>query len=290
MFSKIKIMRYTEEFSARIERAREALQGADVILIGAGAGLSDAAGIEYSGEKFERDYVEYIERYSFTDLYTSGFYQFPTPEERWAFWAKHIYTCRIEQGALPLYKELLKLVEDRDYFVLTTNVDAQFEMSGFAPERIFATQGDYLYLQCEVGCHDKIYNCREMVDKMLSQTQDCRVPSELVPYCPVCGGAMDMHLRKDKNFVQTEEWYKAAERYETFAKATLNKRVVYLELGVGYNTPGIIRYPFEQMTYNNDKATLVRINRDFSQAIPENKTKTVSFGEDIATIINQLNR
>ncbi len=259
-----------------------------MVLVGAGAGLSAAAGISYSGEKFERDYAEFIERYNFTDLYTSGFYSFASPEERWAYWAKHIYTCRIEQGALPLYKELLKLVQDKDFFVLTTNVYAQFEMSGFAHQRIFATQGDYLYLQCEVGCHDKIYNCEEMVYKMLSSITDCRVPSELIPHCPVCGKAMDMHLRKDGNFVQPKEWYEAAKRYENFAQSSLTKRSIYIELGVGYNTPAIIRYPFEQMTYNNPQATLVRINQDYSQAIPENSSKTVSFDEDMAIVFTKI--
>ncbi len=186
---------------------------------------------------------------------------------------------RLDPCSLPLYKELLKLVQDKNYFVLTTNVDAQFELSGFAPERIFATQGDYLYLQCEVGCHDKIYNCEQMVQKMLASTKVCRVLSDLIPYCPKCGKPMDMHLRKDGNFVQPKEWYDAARRYEIFAQNSLTKRTLYLELGVGYNTPTIIRYPFEQMTYQNPQATLVRINRDHPKAITENAAKTLSFGE-----------
>ncbi len=283
-------MKYTQDYSDKIAQAKKALQDADIVIIGAGAGLSASAGIEYSGKKFELDYREYIQRYNFTDLYSSGFYTFSTLEERWAYWAKHIYTCRIEPGALPLYKELLKLVESKDYFILTTNVDAQFELSGFNIERIFATQGDYLYLQCEIGCHHKIYNCQDLVEKMLASTKECQIPTELIPYCPVCGKPMDTHLRKDGNFVQTKEWYEAANRYEKFAIASLSKRTVYLELGVGYNTPTIIRYPFEQMTHRNNQATLIRINREYPQAISENISKTISFNQDINTIVGELKK
>ncbi len=281
-------MKYTEDYSLRIASFKAALEQAEAVIIGAGAGLSTAAGIEYSGEKFERDYAEYIEKYKFTDLYTSGFYNFPTAEEKWAYWAKHIFTSRIEPGALPLYKELLEVLKHKDYFVLTTNVDGQFELSGFDLQRVFATQGDYLFIQCEVACHDKIYNCQDMVGNMMAQTVDCKVPTELVPVCPVCSEAMDMHLRKDANFVQTSQWYQSARRYEDFAREALKKKTLFLEIGVGYNTPTIIRYPFEQMAYGNTEATLVRINRDEPQAIPENEAKTISFSENVDKIIKDL--
>lgn len=276
-----------EEYNSRILKAKQVIQNADYILIGAGAGLSTAAGLEYSGECFEKNYKEFIEKYNFQDLYSATFYPFRTMEEKWAFWAKLIKLNRFN-NPLKLYQELLELVKDKEHFVITTNADGQFEIAGFEKDKIFAVQGDYSLLQCENGCHNKLYNNKEMVEDWLEFTEDCEIPEDLVPTCPVCGKDMEMNLRKDANFVQDENWYKQSKNYEDFLDRTKNKNVVLLEIGVGFNTPGIIRFPFEQMIYNNLKTTLIRINKDYPQAMLEIKNKTISFNEDTNKIIEDL--
>jgi NAD-dependent SIR2 family protein deacetylase len=277
-----------KNYLERIKRASDAIKEADYILIGAGAGLSDAAGIKYSGMRFTDRFSDFIEKYGFTDLYTSSFYPFETKEEKWAYWARHISLNRFETPATELYKNLFKLVQKKNYFVLTTNVEHQFWKAGFADEKIFATQGDYGHFQCAVGCHEKLYDNEKLVDDMLKQIQDCKIPSELVPKCPVCGGEMDVNLRKDTCFVQDAAWYHASDNYNSYIKAIEGRKVVFLELGVGFNTPGIIRFPFEQMTYQNPNATLVRLNKDYLDGLDKNEDKTISFDEDMMEIISAL--
>ena len=274
-----------DKFVLRLDKAKKAIDEADHIIIGAGAGLSTAAGIEYTGERFERYFKDFIEEYGFTDMYSSGFYPFKTSEEKWAYWARHVFANRYDVGKTDVYQKLLKLVEDKDYFVLTTNVESQFWINGFEDERIFATQGDYGLLQCEKACHDKLYSNESQVMAWLDGTEDFKIPAELVPKCPVCGGEMDLNLRKDNYFVEDEKWHQMKSNYLNFLdKADGN--VVFLEIGVGFNTPVIIRYPFEQMTYNNENTTLIRLNLDYPQAIPENKDKTISFDENVEEILD----
>lgn len=273
-----------EEYKIRIQNAKQAIKNADYILIGAGAGLSTAAGLEYNGEGFQRDYKEFIEKYHFEDLYTASFYPFSSQEEKWAFWARLIKLNRFGEP-LKLYQELLEFVKDKNYFVITTNVDGQFETAGFDKEKIFAVQGDYRFLQCENACHNQLYDNQEMVEEWLKHTKDCKIPSHLVPKCPVCGGNMEMNLRKDANFVQDENWYKQAKQYDQFLDEIKDKNVILLEMGVGFNTPGIIRFPFEQMTYQHLKTTLIRMNKDYPMVSQEIQNKTISFDEDIHQII-----
>lgn len=277
-----------EEYDSRISQAKQAIKQADYIIIGAGSGLSIAAGLLYNGEKFEEDYKEFIEKYNFQDLYSASFYNFKTQEEKWAFFAKMIKLNRYNEKPLKLYEELYKIVKDKEYFVLSTNVDGQFYNSGFDESRIFEVQGDYEYLQCENACHNKLYNNRELVEKWIYNTQNCKIPSNLVMKCPVCGGNMDMNLRKDANFVQDENWYKQLEKYKEFLSKTKNINVVLLEIGVGFNTPGIIRFPFEQMTANNSKTILIRINKYYPMPMLEIENKTISFNEDTNKIIEDL--
>lgn len=276
-----------EEYNSRILKAKQVIQNADYILIGAGAGLSTAAGLEYSGESFEKNYKDFIEKYNFQDLYSATFYPFRNMEEKWAFWAKLIKLNRFN-NPLKLYQELLELVKNKEHFVITTNADGQFEIAGFEKDKIFAVQGDYSLLQCEDGCHNKLYNNKEMIEDWLELTEDCEIPEDLVPKCPVCGKDMEMNLRKDGNFIQDENWYKQSKNYEDFLDRTKNKNVVLLEIGVGFNTPGIIRFPFEQMAYNNSKTTLIRINKDYPQAMLEIKNKIISFDENTNKIIEDL--
>ena len=276
-----------DKFVLRLDKAIKAIDDADYIIIGAGAGFSAAAGIEYVGERFERYFEDFIEKYHFTDMYSSGFYPFETSEEKWAYWARHIFANRFDVGKTDLYQKLLKLVENKDYFILTTNVESQFWINGFEDERIFATQGDYGLLQCEKACHNKLYQNHDQVFEWLEKTEDCKIPTELVPICPVCGGEMDLNLRKDNFFVEDEKWHEMHDNYSRFLEhVDENKNIVFLELGVGFNTPVIIRYPFEQMTYNCPNATLIRLNRSHAEAIPENIDKTISFDENISEIFD----
>ena len=277
-----------EEYNLKILQAKQIIKQADYIIIGAGSGLSTAAGLLYSGEKFEKDFKEFIEKYHFKDLYSASFYEFETQEEKWAFFAKMIKINRYNEKPLNLYQELYEIIKNKDYFVLSTNVDGQFYNSGFDKDRVFEVQGDYSYLQCKKACHNKLYNNRELVKKWLENTKDCKIPSNLVMKCPVCGGDMEMNLRKDINFVQDENWYRESNKYEEFLARAKNKNVVLLEVGVGFNTPGIIRFPFEQMVANNKKTSLIRINKDYPMPMLEIKNKTISFDEDTNKIIKDL--
>ena len=285
--------------NAEIERARELLEGADRVLIGAGAGLSTAAGLAYSGERFQRYFAPFIERYGMTDMYSAGFYPFPTQEDKWAYWSQHIWMNRFEPGATPLYRRLFEWARDRDYFVITTNVDAQFELAGFDPQRIFATQGDYGYIQCARGCHDQIYPVRSLMEEWrfdLGARSDgtferTRLSDPaLVPACPVCGGRMETHLRADGFFVETDDWHAAQQRYQAFAERTRGSRTVLLELGVGWNTPVWIRYPFENVAQmlGPDHAPLVRINYDAATADASSIPGAVGLAGDIARLWDEM--
>lgn len=275
-------------YDMRLNMAKKVFYEAEYIVIGAGAGLSSAAGLEYSGKRFTDNFEEFIKKYGMTDMYSSGFYPFSTEEEKWAYWAKHIFLNRYATDALPMYKDLYNLIKNKNYFVITTNVDAQFEKSGFQTDKIFAVQGDYGFNQCNKGCHNLLYNNEYLVKSMLAHTRDCKIPTGLVPKCPVCGGEMVVHLRCDNYFVQNNDWYNSQDNYIEFIRKTYNKKVVFLELGVGFNTPAIIRYPFEQMTYKNNNAIIIRVNKAFPKGVEENREKTISFTENMWSLIKNL--
>lgn len=276
-----------DRFVQRLDNAKKVIDEADYIIIGAGAGFSAAAGIEYSGKRFDDNFQDFIKKYGVRDMYSATFYPYETQEEKWAHWARHVYVNRYSVGRTKLYEQLLNLVKDKEYFVLTTNVEHQFWINDFEDKRIFATQGDYGLMQCEKACHDKLYSNEELVYEAIEKTDDCKIPSDLVPVCPVCGGNMEINVRKDNFFVEDEKWHEMNQNYSNFLQSIdENKNIVFMELGVGFNTPGIIRYPFEQMVYNNKNASLIRLNRDYPQAIPENKDKTISFDEEISEIFD----
>lgn len=279
-----------KSFDQRIEEAARKLAGADAVVIGAGAGLSAAAGLDYSGPEFRKEFADYIAKYGFPDLYSSSFYEFPTEEERWARWARHIDYARFRPGPFPLYKELYELVKSRRYFVITTNVDGQFRKAGFDPDKIFEVQGDYGLMQCAVGCHPKVYSDKEAVEEILKHSHDMTVDRQYVPVCPVCGGDMDVHVRKNGYFVQDDNWDKAAERYEEFMRNYADRgKVVLLELGIGFNTPTIIRFPFERVTFHNPQATLVRLNSEYPHGMKETAERTIPFTENMQRVVDALN-
>lgn len=277
------------DFNERVALAKLKLSQAKAVVIGAGAGLSAAAGLDYSGDEFKKEFSDYIRKYGFPDLYTSSFHEFPTEEERWARWARHIDYIRFRPEAMPLYKELYDLVKDKNYFVITTNVDAQFRKAGFKSDKLFEVQGDYGLMQCAVGCHPQLYSDRETVKEIIQHSHDLTVDSEYVPVCPVCGGNMDVHVRKNQYFVQDKAWDEAAERYEEFmTRYADNGDVVLLELGIGFNTPAIIRFPFERIAYRNPQATLIRLNAEYPEGPAETASRTISFTENMGKVINEL--
>ena len=262
MFSKTWTQPSTAVSSDPIERLKEALASADAVVVGAGAGLSASAGMTYSGERFRRYFSDFQSRYGIRDMYSGGFYPFESLEEYWAWWSRQILVNRYEKAPKPVYDDLLKLIKDKDFFVLTTNVDHQFRLAGFDKQRLFYTQGDYGLWQCSKPCHQETYDNQETVRKMFAEQRDMRIPTELVPRCPRCGRPMTMNLRCDDTFVQDEGWYAAARRYEGFLRRNRGMRVLLLELGVGGNTPGIIKYPFWKMTLENRRATYACINQE----------------------------
>lgn len=275
----------------QIEKAAALIKEAEIILIGAGAGASAAAGLLYSGKRFTDNFGEFIEKYGsayMTDMYAAGFYPFPTQEAKWGYWSKHSMINRFLPPALPLYRQLYEVVKEKDYFVLTTNVDHQFQKAGFPEERIFATQGDYGNIQCEKSCHPKIYDAEELFHQMDEARKDCLVPSDLVPKCPVCGGNMTMHLRCDQYFVEDENWHKAAGRYQDFLKSMEQKKGVFLELGVGFNTPTIIKYNFWQQVWRNAGASYICINKGEAYAPEEIQDRSVCINGDIGEVIKRF--
>lgn len=250
----------TRSFSAQIVRLRAALDEADVVIVGAGAGLSTAAGLTYSDERFERLFGDFAARYGFSDMYAGGFYPYDSLEEYWAFWSRYVMCNRYEPTPKPVYERLLALVRGRDYFVITTNVDHCFQRAGFDKQRLFYTQGDYGLFQCSRPCCQQTWDNEQAIRAMVERQKDLRIPSELVPHCPNCGAPMTMNLRCDDTFVEDEGWHRAASRYNDFLRRHEGMRTLLLELGVGGNTPGIIKYPFWQMCAGNPQATYACIN------------------------------
>lgn len=271
-----------------LNRLKEVLETTDTIVIGAGAGLSTSAGFTYSGERFEKHFSDFREKYGFTDMYSGAFYPYATSEEMWAFWSRNIYVNRYLNPPRPVYENLLKLVKTKDYFVITTNVDHCFQKAGFDKKRLFYTQGDYGLFQCSEPCHDKTYDNEQLVLKMLQEQKDMRIPSELLPRCPRCGQLMTMNLRSDDRFVEDEGWHMAAQRYEDFLRGKSERKILFLELGVGYNTPVIIKYPFWRMTLNNPKATYACINYGQAGAPKEIIRRSICIDDDIGAVLEQL--
>ena len=279
--------RSTGNYSDNIQRLKRAIDEADAVVIGAGAGLSTSAGFTYSGERFEKYFSEFREKYGFEDMYAGGFYPYETPEEKWAFWSRYIFINRYMDAPKPVYEQLLALVKDKDYFVITTNVDHCFQKAGFDKARLFYTQGDYGLFQCSVPCTPVTYDNENMVRDMMEQQSDMKIPSELVPTCPVCGEPLTMNLRSDDRFVEDEGWHRAAQRYHQFLRSHDGK-VLFLELGIGYNTPSIIKFPFWQMTAENPEATYACINFGEAMYPEEIQAQTIAIDGDIGEVIGDV--
>ena len=305
MFSRISITKSTEDYSVLIDRLKKALESVDAVVIGAGAGLSTSAGYTYSGERLKKYFSDFEEKYGFHDMYAGAFCRYDTSEEHWAYWSRFITINRYMDAPKPVYDRLLELVKDKDYFVITTNVDHQFQRAGFGKERLFYTQGDYGLFQCSEPCHQSTYDNEDTVRKMLEAqgyifggnnepvipdgiTLKMTVPTELIPRCPLCGKPMTMNLRSDDHFVEDEGWYRAAERYENFLHTRKNLPILFLELGVGYNTPVIIKYPFWQMTAKNQEAVYACINYGEAVCPKEIKQQSICIDGDIGDVLDEL--
>ncbi|MBC8542349.1 SIR2 family NAD-dependent protein deacylase [Bianquea renquensis] len=288
MFLRNLITTSTEDYSEQINRLKNEIENADAIVIGAGAGMSTSAGFTYDGERFEKHFADFRQKYGITDMYSGGFYPYNSLEEYWAWWSRHIYVNRYDIAAGKPYTDLLKIVNDTDYFVLTTNVDHQFQLAGFEKKRLFYTQGDYGLWQCSKACHDKTYDNEETVRQMVSEQKNLKIPSELIPKCPICGAPMTMNLRCDNSFVQDEGWYAAASRYEDFIRRHKRLHILFLELGVGANTPVIIKYPFWNMTTANPKAVYACVNAGEAYVPKEIRDRSICINGDIGQILEKI--
>ena len=289
MFSRMSITKSTGSYSDNVNRLREELDKADAVVIGAGAGLSTAAGFTYTGERFQRYFSDFADKYGFRDMYSGGFYPFAAPEEFWAYWSRYIFINRYTDAPKPVYRELLELIKNQDYFVITTNVDHCFQKAGFDKTRLFYTQGDYGLFQCSEPCCQETFDNESAVRQMMERQKDMKIPTELIPKCPHCGKPMTMNLRSDDRFVEDEGWHVAAARYSNFIR-TNTGRVLYLELGVGYNTPVIIKYPFWRMTAQNPRATYACINRGEAVCPTEIEGQAICIDADIAKVISEIKR
>lgn len=289
MFGRMSITKYTGNYSDEIKRLKKAIEEADAVVIGAGAGLSTSAGFVYNGERFEKHFSDFGKKYAFKDMYSGGFYPYETPEEMWAYWSKFIFVNRYMDAPKPVYETLLELVKDKDYFVITTNVDHCFQKAGFDKKRLFYTQGDYGLFQCSEPCHNETYDNEDMVRAMVEQQKDMKIPTELIPKCPKCGKPLTMNLRSDDKFVEDEGWHQAAERYENFLR-TRKGKILFLELGVGYNTPVIIKYPFWQMTAKNPDAAYACVNYGEAVCPNEIKAQTICVNGDIGEVLEFLKK
>lgn len=283
-------------YEEQIMQAADMIQKADYVLMGAGAGagLSTAAGAVYGGTWFEKNFKEFKEKYGngpyMQDMYSAGFHPYPDEESFWGYWSKQAILGGIDLDVTPLYKDILKLLKDKRTFCLSTNADGQFQKAGYKEEQIFCTQGDYFHIQCQKACHQRTYNAVKLFKQMDQARKNCQIPTYMVPKCPICGGPMTMNLRCDQYFVQDEAWYQAEKRFGDFLNEALKsqKNLLLLELGVGFNTPTIIRFPFEKLVKENKQVNLIRLNLN-EAVIPESiEQQAVGINKDIKQTIKDL--
>lgn len=288
MFSKIWTKTSTKNYSEQIKRLHSALQECEAVVIGAGSGLSTAAGYTYTGERFQKYFADFAEKYGIRDMYSGGFYPFPTQEEFWGYWSRYIFINRYMDAPKPVYEKLLRLVADKDYFVITTNVDHCFQKAGFAKKRLFYMQGDYGLFQCSEPCCRKTYDNESSIRKMLEEQKDMRVSAELIPYCPICGKPMTMNLHCDATFVQDDGWYRASQRYKEFLEQHKDLKVLFLELGVGMNTPAIIKFPFWHLANEWENGAYACINLGEAYVPEEIEAKSICINKDIGDALQKL--
>lgn len=276
------------ELTGKIEKLKQEIKNSDYILIGAGAGLSTSAGFLYDGKRFEDNFKDYIKKYGFTDMYSAGFYNFPTLEEYWAYFSLYVYINRFDIGENETYLNLYNIVKDKNYFVITTNVDGRFIDSKFDKDKIFAVQGDFALFQCSKPCRQETFYNEKYIREMIKYKKEMKIPTELIPKCPYCGRNMSMNLRADDTFVQDKNWDEQKNRYEEFLKISDNSKILFLELGVGFNTPSIIKYNFWRMTLNNKKSVYASINLGECYCASDIEERSICIDYDIAEVLKKL--
>lgn len=291
--------------SDEIYRLKKEMEMVNVIIVGAGAGLSTSAGFTYSGERFRRYFFDFIDKFGIQDMYSGGFYPFPEEEIKWAWWARHIYYNRYINPPKPVYKDLFKILSNKDYFIITTNVDHQFQREGFDKSRLFYTQGDYGLFQSTNPNNKNTYDNEEWVIRAMeaqgferdSKGVFCvpknreitmKIPSELIPICMDDGHKMKMNLREDLSFLEDDGWHKAAARYQEFLSKNNKNKVLYLELGVGRNTPGIIKYPFWRRVLDNENSIYACINYDDAVCPQEIQDRSICINGDIGEVLKKI--
>lgn len=305
MYSKTWMQKFTEDCSDKAKQLGQLIEEADAVMIGAGAGLSTAAGFMYDGDRFQRYFSDFERKYGFHDMYSGGFYPYKSKEEEWAYWSRFIYVNRYTDPPKSTYADLLAVVQDKDYFVLTTNVDHCFQKAGFEKERLFYTQGDYGLFQCSQPCDIDTWDNEAVIRQMVlaqgyefgeaGELQESpgtqihmTVPTELLPHCPKCGQPATMNLRADDRFVEDVGWIRASERYSEFVRGHRHGKVLYLEIGVGFNTPGIVKYNFWKQAYQNQNAVYVCLNFNQATAPKELKDRALCIDGDSAAVIGKL--
>ena len=271
-----------------IQKLKEEIENSEYILIGAGAGLSTSAGFLYDGKRFEDNFKDYIKKYGFTDMYSAGFYNFPTLEEYWAYFSLYVYINRYDIEENETYLNLYNIVKNKNYFVITTNVDGRFADSKFDKDKIFAVQGDFSLFQCSKPCRQETFYNEKYIREMIKYKKEMKIPTELIPKCPYCGRNMSMNLRADSTFVQDKNWYKQKSKYENFLKNSNNSKILFLELGVGFNTPSIIKYNFWRMTLNNKKSVYASINLGECYSASDIEERSICIDADISEVLKKL--
>ena len=277
-----------ENDNENIQKLKNLIKETNTIIIGAGAGLSTSAGMLYAGKEFEKNFGDFIQKYNFKDLYSASFFDFKDQQEFWAFWSRLIHYERYTMPPKPVYQNLYSLIKNKNYFVITTNVDHFFQRTGFDKQKLFYTQGDYGLLQCKKPCHNKTYDNEKQIEEMFKEQKDMKIPKELIPKCPVCKGEMFPNLRGGDYFVEDEGWHKAAERYEDFLRKNKNGKILFIDLGSGMNTPSIFKFPFMRMTYNNKNAVYVAINKGEAFCIEEIESQSICINRDIGEVLKEL--
>ena len=271
-----------------IQKLKEEIENSEYILIGAGSGLSTSAGFLYDGKRFEDNFKDYIKKYGFTDMYSAGFYNFPTLEEYWAYFSLYVYINRYDIEENETYLNLYNIVKNKNYFVITTNVDGRFADSKFDKDKIFAVQGDFSIFQCSKPCRQETFYNEKYIREMIKYKKEMKIPTELIPKCPYCGENMSMNLRADSTFVQDKNWDKQKSKYENFLKNSDNSKILFLELGVGFNTPSIIKYNFWRMTLNNKKSVYASINLGECYGASDIEERSICIDADISKVLKKL--
>ncbi len=282
-------MKSTNNYLSKIKKLSYFINNTDALLIGAGAGLSTSAGYKYDGERFYNNFSDFINKYGFKDMYSAGFYNFSSLEEYWAYWSRYIYINRYIYDNNIVYDKLVSMIKNKNYFVLTTNVDHKFQQAGIDKTRLFYTQGDYGLLQCSKPCNQNTYDNKDMIINMVNNQHNMKVPSELVPYCSLCKSPLLPNLRADNTFVMDNGWYQAQSRYSSFIKQYSSSKITLLELGVGYNSPAVIKYPFWQMAYSNENSIYVSVNLYEAACPKELIDRSICFNNDIGEVLSDLN-